>query len=150
MLVHAEVTCLSCGHVAGDVRGDYATLTRSFEFFPETERDRAALLSNGTLRCPRCGGPVYLEGMEPLRLRKRVDITASDFTDPFAMSQYALSRSRTETHDAGEEGPESPADYPTSRRNSLRVVPQNSSNNARPPDLTSKDRRAAPKRAATA
>jgi Zn-finger nucleic acid-binding protein len=81
---------LSCGHVAGDVRGEYATLTQSFAFIPGTERDRAALLANGTMRCPRCGGPVYLDGTEPLRLRKRVEVSAADFNDPIEMAPSGM------------------------------------------------------------
>jgi len=81
MYVRADVTCYCCGHVAGTVEGEYATLARIHLFHPRTQEDSRAEHASGVLRCPRCQGPVFLEGVETIRKRQRVELTAADFAD---------------------------------------------------------------------
>lgn len=82
MHVRADVKCYFCGHTAGEVEGEYATISKTHTFKPLTERDQRTVRGHGALRCPRCDGPVYLEGIEPLRVRRsRVPVTAADFAD---------------------------------------------------------------------
>lgn len=82
MLVRADVKCYFCGHAAGWVEGEYATLSRNHLFHPNTELDKRTIRANGKMRCARCDGPVFFEGTEPLRIRHRVEVTAADFADP--------------------------------------------------------------------
>lgn len=83
MIVRADVKCYFCGHVAGTVEGEYATLARKHSFHPLTQRDERTVRANGGLRCPRCDGPVFLEGVEHVRPRRpRVELTAADFAEP--------------------------------------------------------------------
>lgn len=95
MLVRADVKCYYCGHVAGEVQGEYATLARQRVFRPLTPRDQVAETPTGQLRCPRCNGPVFLEGTEPVRQRKpRVVLTAADFAQPFPGERPIRHRTR--------------------------------------------------------
>lgn len=82
MMVRADVKCYFCGHLAGEVEGEYAAISRRHTFHAAAPSDERAVRPNGTLRCPRCDGPVFLEGIEHLRVRQpRPHLTAADFVD---------------------------------------------------------------------
>jgi DNA-directed RNA polymerase subunit RPC12/RpoP len=73
MLVQGEVKCLHCGFIGGQWVGVKGSPVTEAGYRPvvagEGKREPDA-----QVRCARCGGPVFLEGMEPVvssaRLRR--------------------------------------------------------------------------------
>lgn len=79
MWVRADVTCFLCGHVAGWIEGDDATLSLHHAFHPDTAPDWGTLRAHGRLRCARCDGSVFFGEPEPVRTRGGTEVTAADF-----------------------------------------------------------------------
>ncbi len=89
MMVRADVKCYYCGHVAGALEGEYATLMQVHTFVPLTPADARTERADRSLRCPRCNGPIFLESVERLRPRAKVQLTAADFAEPFPRRRKA-------------------------------------------------------------
>ncbi len=66
MEVVGDVKCYHCGHISGQIqgtRGDRLVL-RAFKPRPGYKGPVPEL--GQTIRCDRCGGPVFLDDMQPL------------------------------------------------------------------------------------
>ena len=61
MEVRGDVRCYHCGHVSGWVEGDPFARPGRATFHPLRGKPKRA---DATLRCERCGGPVYLDDLE--------------------------------------------------------------------------------------
>ncbi len=74
MLVKGEVKCLHCGFISGSWVGEKGTPVTVAALTVQPERDGPAPEGSAPVRCSRCGGPVFLEGLEPVisgyRLRR--------------------------------------------------------------------------------
>ena len=67
MIVHAELSCLTCGYDVGDVEGERGGHVESLVFLPVHQGDQLLVDSRGKFQCPRCGGRVLPHGVSPVR-----------------------------------------------------------------------------------
>jgi len=77
MLIHADVKCYYCGHVSGQVEGDSRQPLRVSYFRPSSNWQGRQPRPGETLRCFRCGGPVYLDDVSKVRERRRSESQAA-------------------------------------------------------------------------
>ncbi len=66
MLVTGDVKCYHCGHISGQIEG-----TRTDKLVLRAFKPRAGFQGpvpgpGDRIRCERCGGPVYLEDLQPV------------------------------------------------------------------------------------
>ena len=61
MLVRAELCCYHCGYIAAGVREEPGKLVR---LIPPASGPGVRFGSSHVPRCGRCGGPLYLDGIE--------------------------------------------------------------------------------------
>jgi len=69
MLIRADVKCYYCGHVSGQVEGDPDKPRRRWSFQPAAQLTSRDPPARNSLRCLRCGGPVFLDEIEAVRSR---------------------------------------------------------------------------------
>lgn len=67
MLISADVTCLSCGFVSGEVLAETHQPSRIIAFFALGHDTAEGPLRRADLRCPRCASGVSLAGARPER-----------------------------------------------------------------------------------
>lgn len=67
MLISADVTCLSCGFVSGEVLAETHQPSRVIVFFALGQATAEGPLRRNDLRCPRCASGVGLAGARPER-----------------------------------------------------------------------------------
>ena len=72
MLIRADVKCYYCGHISGQVEGDPDDPKTVWRFHPiSLEFANQTVQQRHTIRCTRCGGPVFLDEIETVRSRTR-------------------------------------------------------------------------------
>lgn len=59
--VKADVACYHCGYRSGEVEQDAGLPLTGGYFRPITAPDRLIPLTGRSLRCSRCGGPVFFD-----------------------------------------------------------------------------------------
>lgn len=69
MIVRADVKCYYCGHVSGQVQGDPTDPRTRWSFHPVPGSDVQSVSARNSIRCLRCGGPVFLDEIEAIRPR---------------------------------------------------------------------------------
>ncbi len=69
MLLRADVKCYYCGHVSGQVQGDYEDPRARWSFQPAQGSAIQRLPTRTGIRCLRCGGPVFLDEIEAIHPR---------------------------------------------------------------------------------
>ncbi len=67
MLLAVDVKCYHCGHITGEFIGDSTTPVVQRTFKP-AEQCGQEMSGARKLRCCRCGGPVYLDEIRPIRI----------------------------------------------------------------------------------
>ncbi|HLH73177.1 MAG TPA: hypothetical protein VKX96_07820, partial [Chloroflexota bacterium] len=67
MLIRADVKCYYCGHVSGQVEGDPDDPKTVWSYHPGSEPASRSIPRQNSIRCNRCGGPVYLDEIETVR-----------------------------------------------------------------------------------
>jgi hypothetical protein len=67
MILHAQLSCLTCGYDLGEVEGPRGAAPEDLLFLPVHQGDRLVTDSHGRFRCPRCGSRVIPEGIGPAR-----------------------------------------------------------------------------------
>ena len=64
-----ELTCHLCGTTAGTVESEQRTLPRTVRFTPSGSDKSVTVLDWTRLRCARCNGRLFVEGLETVRRR---------------------------------------------------------------------------------
>lgn len=70
--VRADVKCYYCGFVSGELVGEPKTLLSVKSYRPV--EGTSAPKAGDPLRCARCGGPVYLDDVQPVKVQYEEDI----------------------------------------------------------------------------
>lgn len=71
----ADVKCYHCASIVGRLRSEELVKHQPALFQPEGEKGERSIERWQTLRCQRCGGPVYLDEAEIVRRRiERFDL----------------------------------------------------------------------------
>ncbi len=70
--VRADVKCYYCGFVSGELLGEPKHLlsVKNYHPAPGSKPPRPG----DSLRCARCGGPVYLDDVSPVKVQYEEDI----------------------------------------------------------------------------
>jgi hypothetical protein len=63
----ADVKCYHCGYVSGEIIGEHDGTMRAETFRPAATYAKALPRRGESLRCGRCGGPIYLDNMRIYR-----------------------------------------------------------------------------------
>lgn len=71
MRVCAEIKCYYCGHVSGQICGESEGPLRWDELRPNPHFKGTIPRPGEPLRCFRCGGPIYLDEIEKVRVAPR-------------------------------------------------------------------------------
>lgn len=71
MRICAEIKCYYCGHVSGQICGDSDGPLHWEELRPNPSFKGAIPRPGESLRCFRCGGPIYLDEIEKERVAPR-------------------------------------------------------------------------------
>lgn len=66
MIITAEVTCYLCSRVCGEVEGDLTEPLRISAIYPVG--GLCSLSPKAPLRCSRCGGAVYLDDVQRVKV----------------------------------------------------------------------------------
>lgn len=69
MVIRADVKCYHCGHVSGQIEGDFADPRALWNYRPFA--GPTAQLPRQQIRCVRCNGPVFLDDIETVRHQPR-------------------------------------------------------------------------------
>ncbi len=69
MVISADIKCYHCGHVSGQLVGDPSQPVKISAFHPSAMWSDKSLRPGETLRCFRCGGPVYLDDVQMVKQR---------------------------------------------------------------------------------
>ena len=69
LLTVADVKCYYCGFVSGEVSAKQGQPIQSGSFKPGPLYANAPVATEGTLRCLRCAGPVYIDDIRTVRPR---------------------------------------------------------------------------------
>lgn len=69
MIIRADVKCYYCGHVSGHVEGDPHDPRARWRYQPAREFTSRIVPVRASIRCVRCGGPVFLDEIEAVRPR---------------------------------------------------------------------------------
>lgn len=64
-----ELVCHLCGTVAGSIQSEHHPLPRSVQFTPGGSTEFTSVADWRRLRCARCRGSLFLEGLEVVRRR---------------------------------------------------------------------------------
>jgi DNA-directed RNA polymerase subunit RPC12/RpoP len=67
VIVHAELSCLTCGYDVGDVEGERGARPDTLVFLPVHQGDELLVDQTGHFQCPRCGGRVLPQGVSPVK-----------------------------------------------------------------------------------
>lgn len=67
MRVQADLRCYHCGHVAARVEGDQDQPYEKMRLVTSDGSAAISLHSHESLRCDRCGGPLYRDAFEIVR-----------------------------------------------------------------------------------
>lgn len=67
MQIRADVKCYYCGFVSGQIEGDPESQSQRWAFRSLTGATPRVPSTNHSLRCTRCGGPVFLDEIETVR-----------------------------------------------------------------------------------
>jgi hypothetical protein len=72
----AELKCYWCGSVGGTLQGDWplAPGTLAFHDMVDDHRPASAQVCVARLRCSRCGGPLFLDDFDMVRMRSDTGI----------------------------------------------------------------------------
>ena len=70
----AEAKCIHCARRGGIVRSSRPALTAGTLFIPAGDGQPTRLRSLADVRCPRCGGPLYIEEFEVRHVFKPADV----------------------------------------------------------------------------
>jgi hypothetical protein len=82
VIVHAELSCLTCGYDVGDVEGERGAHADDLIFLPVHQGDRLLVDPTGHFQCPRCGGRVLPHGVSPVkRPLDRSTVLEADLTE---------------------------------------------------------------------
>lgn len=65
MRVVGDVKCYHCGHVSGQIEGTRTDRLVLHKFKPSAGFQGPEPRPGESLRCNRCGGPVFLEDLQP-------------------------------------------------------------------------------------
>lgn len=66
MRMTGDVKCYHCGHVSGQVEGNRTGERLVFHTFTPREGFQGRIPGSGdSVRCERCGGPIFLEDLRP-------------------------------------------------------------------------------------
>ena len=76
MLIRADVKCYYCGFVSGHLEGDPQSPRAQWSFHPSSDAAPGSRQRGRQIRCGRCGGPVYLDDFESVRLALHVPAVA--------------------------------------------------------------------------
>ena len=76
VFVEADVKCFHCGQIVGVTRSDRGEPRARSTFLATGATDEVALRRLGDVRCPRCGGPTYLD-----EFQTRYELGHIDFND---------------------------------------------------------------------
>ena len=68
MLIRADVKCYYCGYISGQIEGDPENTHPLWRFRSCSGGSNNIRLGRRQIRCGRCGGPVYLDEIETVRL----------------------------------------------------------------------------------
>lgn len=66
MQVIGDVKCYHCGHVSGQIEGTRTDRLVLHTFTPRPGFRGQAPKPGERIRCERCGGPVFLEDLQPV------------------------------------------------------------------------------------
>lgn len=66
MKVVGDVKCYHCGHVSGQIEGTRTDRLVLHKFKPSANFQGPVPQAGQSLRCNRCGGPVFLEDLQPI------------------------------------------------------------------------------------
>ena len=66
MNVAIDVKCYHCGHLTGEFVGD-STVPLAQRTFKPSDQCKEAIQGGERIRCCRCGGPVFLDDIRPIR-----------------------------------------------------------------------------------
>jgi hypothetical protein len=85
VIVHAELSCLTCGYDVGDVEGERGGPVDDLVFLPVHQGDRLLVDGQGRFRCPRCGSRVLPQGVSPVkRPIDRATVLEADLAETIA------------------------------------------------------------------
>jgi DNA-directed RNA polymerase subunit RPC12/RpoP len=85
VIVHAELSCLTCGYDVGDVEGERGADVGDLVFLPMHQGDRLLVDGKGHFQCPRCGGRVLPHGVSRVhRPIDRATVLEADLTEAIA------------------------------------------------------------------
>lgn len=83
--VKADVKCYYCGFVSGELIGEPKKLLSVKNYHPAP--GTSVPKTGDSLRCARCGGPVYLDDVQPVRVHYDEDIRPQRSGRPRRRSQ---------------------------------------------------------------